>query len=73
MGLNIWQILLVVAVLLLLFGRGRVPALMGDIAQGIKSFKQGIREDDSPHPESLTSSDKQTTEVTTTKSDKQHV
>ena len=46
MGLNIWQVALVVGIIALLFGRGRIPGLMADMAAGIKSFKQGMREDD---------------------------
>ncbi|MBU2977263.1 twin-arginine translocase TatA/TatE family subunit [Alteromonas sp. C1M14] len=46
MGFNIWQLLLVLIVVILLFGRGRIPALIGDIASGIKSFKRGL--DDEP-------------------------
>ena len=46
MSVSIWQILLVAVLFMLLFGRGKVPQLMSDIAQGIKSFKAGIREDD---------------------------
>jgi len=45
MGISIWQILLVVGVVILLFGAGRVPRLMGDMAKGIKSFKQGMKDD----------------------------
>ncbi|MEP4891171.1 MAG: twin-arginine translocase TatA/TatE family subunit [Aliiglaciecola sp.] len=44
MSLSIWQVVLVALLFILLFGRGRIPALMGDLAQGIKSFKQGIGE-----------------------------
>ncbi len=40
------QILVVVALLVLLFGRGKISELMGDVAQGIKSFKKGIAEDE---------------------------
>lgn len=47
MGLSFWQIALVVLLFLLLFGRGRIPQLMTDLAQGIKSFKQGVAADDS--------------------------
>ncbi|GAA6184539.1 MULTISPECIES: twin-arginine translocase TatA/TatE family subunit [Alteromonadaceae] len=46
MSLSIWQLVLVALLFILLFGRGRIPALMGDLAQGIKSFKQGIGEND---------------------------
>jgi sec-independent protein translocase protein TatA len=48
-GLSIWHWLIVLAVGLLLFGgRGKVSDLMGDFAKGIKSFKKGLAEDDTP-------------------------
>lgn len=40
------QILLVVLVVLLLFGAGRLPRVMGDFAKGIKSFRKGLKEED---------------------------
>src|SRR5436305_1435545 len=43
-GLSIWHWIVVIAVLLLLFGRGKISELMGDVAQGIKAFKKGMRE-----------------------------
>ncbi len=46
MGLSIWQILIVVVLLVLLFGRGKISELMGDVAKGIKSFKKGLNEED---------------------------
>jgi sec-independent protein translocase protein TatA len=46
MGLSIWQLLLVAVLFLLMFGRGKIPALMSDLAAGIKSFKAGLREDE---------------------------
>jgi sec-independent protein translocase protein TatA len=46
MGISFWHIAFVVILVLLLFGRGKLPQLMGDLAQGIKSFKQGIRDED---------------------------
>jgi sec-independent protein translocase protein TatA len=48
MGISIWQILIIAVVLVLLFGRGKISSLMGDVAQGIKSFKKGMAEDDEP-------------------------
>jgi sec-independent protein translocase protein TatA len=48
-GLSIWHWLIVLAVGLLLFGgRGKVSDLMGDFAKGIKSFKKGLTDDDTP-------------------------
>ncbi|ARQ01795.1 twin-arginine translocase TatA/TatE family subunit [Pseudorhodoplanes sinuspersici] len=45
-SLSIWHWLVVVVVVLLLFGRGKISELMGDMAQGIKAFKKGMSEDD---------------------------
>jgi sec-independent protein translocase protein TatA len=47
-SLSIWHWILVIAVVLLLFGRGKISDLMGDVAQGIKSFKKGLQDDDKP-------------------------
>ncbi len=46
MGLSIWQILIIAVIVVLLFGRGKISDLMGDVAKGIKSFKKGLNEDD---------------------------
>lgn len=46
MGPSFWQILIVVLVIVLLFGAGRLPRLMEDLAKGIKSFKRGMKDDD---------------------------
>ncbi len=46
MGLSFWQIAIVVILLVLLFGRGKISDLMGDVAKGIKSFKKGMADDD---------------------------
>lgn len=54
MSLSIWQILLVVVLFILLFGRGRIPALMTDLAAGIRSFKQGIAEPESTQASTAT-------------------
>lgn len=43
---SIWHWLIVLVVLLLLFGRGKIPTLMGDMAKGIKAFKSGMKEDE---------------------------
>lgn len=46
MGISIWQILIIAVIVVLLFGRGKISELMGDVAKGIKSFKKGLNEDD---------------------------
>ena len=40
-----WQIAIVVVLVVLLFGRGKISSLMGDVAKGIKSFKKGMATD----------------------------
>jgi sec-independent protein translocase protein TatA len=45
-SLSIWHWIVVIVVVLLLFGRGKISELMGDVAQGIKSFKKGMQEDE---------------------------
>jgi sec-independent protein translocase protein TatA len=47
-SLSIWHWLVVIVVVLLLFGRGKISELMGDVAGGIKAFKKGMAEDDKP-------------------------
>ncbi|HEY4774638.1 MAG TPA: twin-arginine translocase TatA/TatE family subunit [Xanthobacteraceae bacterium] len=50
-SLSIWHWIIVIAVVLLLFGRGKISELMGDVAQGIKAFKKGMSEDDTAKAE----------------------
>ena len=45
-GFSIWHILLFAVVVLLLFGGNRFSAMMGDVAKGLKSFKQGMADED---------------------------
>ena len=45
-SLSIWHWIVVIAVVLLLFGRGKISDLMGDVAQGIKAFKKGMQDDE---------------------------
>ena len=45
MSIGIWQIAIVVILVVLLFGRGKISSLMGDVAKGIKSFKKGMATD----------------------------
>ena len=41
-----WQIIIIAVVVVLLFGRGKISELMGDVAKGIKSFKKGLKEEE---------------------------
>ena len=45
-GFSIWHILIFAIILLLLFGGTRFSAMMGDVAKGIKSFKEGMSDDE---------------------------
>jgi sec-independent protein translocase protein TatA len=49
-GFSIWHWLIVGILVLLLFGKGRFSGMMGDVAQGIKSFKKGMAEEDATPP-----------------------
>ena len=51
---SIWHWLIVLAVVLLLFGSGKISGLMGDFAKGIKSFKKNMAEDDASMEASAT-------------------
>jgi sec-independent protein translocase protein TatA len=50
MGLSFWHIIILVLVIVLLFGQGKISDVMGDVAKGIKSFKKGLAEDDAAPP-----------------------
>ena len=45
MAPSLWQIAVVIILVILLFGRGKISSLMGDVAKGIKSFKKGMSSD----------------------------
>ena len=44
--IGVWQIVIIAVVVVLLFGRGKISAVMGDVAKGINSFKKGLNEKD---------------------------
>lgn len=49
-GLSIWHWVVVILLVVLLFGRGKISDLMGDVAKGIRSFRKGINEPEDPPP-----------------------
>jgi sec-independent protein translocase protein TatA len=51
-ALSIWHVLLVVIVVVLLFGRGKISGVMGDVAHGIRNFREGLK--DPVEPRELT-------------------
>ncbi len=60
MSIGIWQIAIVVILVVLLFGRGKISSLMGDVAKGIKSFKKGMASDvtDDTQPKNISDENK---------------
>ena len=58
MSIGFWQIAIVVILIVLLFGRGKISSLMGDVAKGIKSFKKGMS--DNPDQTSSSSTSEKT-------------
>ena len=45
---SIWHWIIVLIIVLLLFGKSKIPSLMADMAKGIKSFKSNMAEDEKP-------------------------
>ena len=60
MSIGNWQIAIVVILVVLLFGRGKISSLMGDVAKGIKSFKKGMASDitDESEPKNISDENK---------------
>ena len=65
-SIGIWQIAIVAVLVVLLFGRGKISELMGDLAKGIKNFKTGLSEDETEtaEPAKMIEQDDQTVDVT---------
>jgi sec-independent protein translocase protein TatA len=49
-GLSIWHWIVVGIIVFLLFGRGKISEMMGDVAKGIKAFKKGMADEDATPP-----------------------
>ena len=60
MSIGFWQIAIVVVLVVLLFGRGKISSLMGDVAKGIKSFKKGMKDPVQDQVDTSTNEDKST-------------
>ena len=62
MSIGIWQIAIVAILVVLLFGRGKISSLMGDVAKGIKSFKKGMAIDitDDTEPKNISENNQDT-------------
>ena len=62
MAPSLWQIAVVIVLVILLFGRGKISSLMGDVAKGIKSFKKGMSSDitEDTEPKNISDENKDT-------------
>jgi len=73
MSIGIWQVILILLVVLIIFGAGKLPAVMGDLAKGVKNFKSGLRDEDetvpSESPKVLRADTPTTVDHTTVKKD----
>ena len=65
MSIGFWQIAIVVILVVLLFGRGKISSLMGDVAKGIKSFKKGMATDitDEVEPKNIPENNQETKDI----------
>jgi sec-independent protein translocase protein TatA len=50
MSIGIWQVVLILMIVLIIFGAGKLPRVMGDVAKGIKSFKSGMKDEEEETP-----------------------
>ena len=64
---GIWGILVVAVVVILLFGRGKISGMMGEVASGIKAFQKGMREDEKPVDRVTTTADLEARETEKTR------
>lgn len=57
MSIGFWQVILILVIVLIIFGAGKLPKVMGDVAKGVKSFKSGMKDEDETAPEPAKSLD----------------
>ncbi|HTM77942.1 MAG TPA: twin-arginine translocase TatA/TatE family subunit [Devosia sp.] len=60
---GIWGILIVAVVVILLFGRGKISGVMGEVASGIKAFQKGMKDEEKPAERVATTADVDAREV----------
>ena len=77
MGIGIWQVVLILAIVLIIFGAGKLPRVMGDVAKGVKNFKSGMKDeiaeatkDDAPTPAAAPAPEVETTAQSVEQSEK---
>ena len=50
MSIGIWQLILILLIVFVIFGAGKLPRVMGDLGKGVRSLKKGLKEDDAQTP-----------------------
>ena len=53
MSIGIWQVVLILLIVLILFGAGKLPKVMGDVAKGVRNFKAGLKDEDEEEVEGV--------------------
>lgn len=48
MGISFWHLLVVLIVVFILFGAGKLPKVMGDIGKGVRNLREGLKGEDEP-------------------------
>ena len=66
MSLGVWQVVLILLIVVIIFGAGKLPKVMGDVAKGVKNFKQGMKDEEDTASQRQISSDDAEVGSTTT-------
>jgi sec-independent protein translocase protein TatA len=69
MSIGVWQVILILVIVLIIFGAGKLPKVMGDVAKGIKNFKSGLSEPEKEAPKDDDGANKTIDATSTVKSE----
>ncbi|MEQ9042473.1 MAG: twin-arginine translocase TatA/TatE family subunit [Alphaproteobacteria bacterium] len=50
MSIGVWQVVLILVIVLIIFGAGKLPKVMGDLAKGVKTFRSGLKDEEENKP-----------------------
>jgi sec-independent protein translocase protein TatA len=71
MGIGVWQVVLVLVIVLIIFGAGKLPKVMGDVAKGVKNFKSGMAEESADLQKEPVADDSAATQVSKSSENKE--
>jgi sec-independent protein translocase protein TatA len=71
MGIGVWQVVLVLVIVLIIFGAGKLPKVMGDVAKGVKNFKSGMAEEPADSQKEPVAEDTMTAQVSESSENKE--